>query len=45
MKNVLEYLEHSAEEFQDKIAVDDGTTVYTYRQLHELARRIGSAIA
>lgn len=45
MKNVLEYLEHSAEEFQDKIAVDDGTTVFTYRQLHELARRIGSAIA
>ena len=34
MKNVLEYLEHSAEEFQDKIAVDDGTTVFTYRQLH-----------
>ena len=45
MKNVLEYLEHSAEEFQDKIAVDDGTTVFTYRQLHELARKIGSAIA
>ena len=45
MKNILEYLERSAEEFQDKIAVDDGTTVYTYRQLHELARRIGSAIS
>ena len=45
MKNVLEYLERSAKEFQDKIAVDDGTTVFTYRQLHELARRIGSAIA
>lgn len=45
MKNVLEYLEHSAREFQDKVAVDDGMTAYTYRQLHELARKIGSAIA
>ena len=45
MKNVLEYLEHSAREFQDKVAVDDGMTAYTYSQLHELARKIGSAIA
>ena len=28
MKNVLEYLEHSAEEFQDKIAVDEENAIH-----------------
>lgn len=45
MKNVLEYLEHSAMCHPDKIAVDDGNIRYTYRELLELSRRIGSAIS
>ena len=45
MKNVLEYLEHSAERSPDKIAVDDGITRYTYKELLQLSRRIGSTIS
>lgn len=45
MKNVLEYLERSAVQYPDKIAVDDGTTCYTYRELLELSKKIGTAIS
>lgn len=45
MKNVLEYLEYSAERWPDKIAVDDGTVRYTYQELLQLSRKIGSVIS
>lgn len=45
MKNILEYLEYSAERCPDKIAVDDGTVRYTYKELLQLSRKIGSAIS
>lgn len=45
MKNVLEYLERAAEKEPDKTAVDDGETEYSYHQLHDLSRRLGSTIA
>lgn len=45
MKSVLEYLENSAERYPEKIAVQDLKEAYSYRQLEEYGRRIGSALA
>ena len=45
MKNVLEYLEQSAQKYPDKIAVKDTTCAYTYEQLQKKARYIGSRLA
>lgn len=45
MRNILEYLEQSAEHFPDKTAVTDGVCAYNYRELSERSRRIGSAVA
>lgn len=45
MKNVLEYLEHSAKKTPHKIAVEDIKSKCTYRELMLNARSIGSAIA
>lgn len=45
MKNVLEYLEQSAQKYPDKIAVKDTTCAYTYEQLQKKARYIGSHLA
>ena len=33
MRNVLEYLEQSAERFPEKSAVTDGICTYTYKEL------------
>lgn len=45
MKNVLEFLEHTAKCYGDKIAVDDGSICYTFEELKNLAERIGSRLA
>lgn len=45
MKNVLEYLEASAEQYPDKIAVDDGIVQLSWQKLSETARRTGSALS
>lgn len=42
MKSVLEYLEQSAERYPDKIAAADETSVCTYGELLNQARKIGS---
>ena len=44
MKNVLEYLEQSAQKYPDKIAVKDTACAYTYEQLWKMARYIGSRL-
>ena len=44
MKNVLEYLEQSAQKYPDKIAVKDTACAYTYEQLWKKARHIGSRL-
>ncbi len=44
MKNVLEYLELSAQKYPDKIAVKDTACAYTYEQLWKKARHIGSRL-
>ena len=45
MKSVLEYLENSAKRYPEKTAVRDLQEAYSYRQLEEYGRRIGSALA
>lgn len=45
MTNVLEYLERSAREKPDKIAVSDPSGSMTYSELERAAKRIGSALA
>ena len=45
MRNVLIYLEQSAEKYPDKIAVEDEYGKCTYTELLENSRRIGSALA
>ena len=40
--NVLEYLEGSVESFSEKICYSDGKTEYTFSQVYEKARAIGS---
>lgn len=45
MKNVLEYLEHTAERLPDKHGVTDPDGSYTFRELEEKARRVGSYLA
>ena len=42
MINVLEYLEQSAAEDADRIAVCDGHKEFTRAQLLELSRRVGA---
>lgn len=42
--NVLEYLERSAEKYPEKIAFADENRAFTYREVRELAQRIGSFI-
>lgn len=44
MINVLEYLEQSAAEDADRIAVCDGHKEFTRAQLLELSRRVGSGL-
>ena len=45
MKNILEYLERSAERFPDKTAFADENTACTFAELRERARRAGSFFA
>ena len=45
MKTVLEYLENSEKKYSDKIAVIDENGKYTYKELIELSKRIGTAIS
>ena len=42
--NVLEYLEHSAQRFPDKPAYIDAKGSYTFSQLEQTARSVGSAL-
>lgn len=42
--NVLEYLEHSAKRFPDKPAYVDAKNSYTFSQLEQAARSVGSAL-
>ena len=42
--NVLEYLEHSAQEFPDKISYADETFSYTYGELLKTAKAIGTGL-
>ena len=44
MKNVLEFLEHSAEICGKKTAVDDGGSCITYEELKLYAEKIGSGL-
>ncbi|MBQ6380682.1 MAG: amino acid adenylation domain-containing protein [Clostridia bacterium] len=44
MKNVLEFLENSAVRFAQKTAVKDESNAYSYGELLEKSRRIGSAL-
>lgn len=45
MKNVLEYLEKSASNYSDKIAVRDAERAYTYAEFADKAKRIGVYLA
>lgn len=45
IRNVLEYLEHSAEEYPDKTAFADEHGSCTYEQLVRRAEKIGTALA
>ncbi|MEA4814133.1 MAG: amino acid adenylation domain-containing protein [Oscillospiraceae bacterium] len=45
MKNILEYLEHSALCCPDKIAVIDETSSCTYRELERTCRSVGTALS
>lgn len=45
MRNVLEYLEHSEDQYPDKTAFADIDTSCTYHECAECARRIGTGIA
>lgn len=44
-RNILEYLENSAKCCSEKIAVTDGCISYTYNELLDISRRIGSVLA
>ncbi|MDD3339288.1 MAG: amino acid adenylation domain-containing protein [Lachnospiraceae bacterium] len=44
-KTVLEYLENSAEKYPDTCAVRDPSTSFTYRELLDSSRKIGSSLA
>ena len=43
-KNVLEYLEQTAEQYPDKIAFSDEFSSCTFQELKESSRRVGSAL-
>ncbi len=44
MRNILEYLEHSAKEYPEKIVVEDMNSRCSYRELLENAKRIGTSL-
>lgn len=45
MNNILEYLELTEQKYPSHTAVDDGNFVFTWKELGELSRRIGTAFA
>ena len=45
MRNILEYLENSAEKYGSKTAVKDDKTSCTYQELKEKAQETGSFLA
>lgn len=45
MKTVLEYLENSKKNSSGKIAVIDEKGTYTYRELEEISKRVGTGIS
>lgn len=45
MKTILEYLENSKEKYSDKIAVIDENGKYTYKELVEISKRIGTGVS
>ena len=45
MKNILEYLEVSAEKYPDKTVVEDINNICSYKDLLHNAKRIGSSLA
>lgn len=45
MRNVLEYLEHSAREYPEKIVAEDINRRCSYRELLENAKHIGTSLA
>ena len=45
VQNILDYLEASAAECPDKAAFEDLEASYTYAQVVEYGKRIGSALA
>ncbi|BCK01547.1 amino acid adenylation domain-containing protein [Anaerocolumna chitinilytica] len=45
MRNVLEYLEHSAREYPEKIVAEDINRLCSYRELLENAKHIGTSLA
>lgn len=45
MEHILDYFEQTVEAYPDKIAVDDGKTCRTWKELQTLARKIGTAVA
>ena len=44
MTNLLTELQHTAEAYPDKLAVADALTRFSFRELWELAARLGSAL-
>ena len=45
MKTVLEYLENSTKKNSEKIAVIDQNGKYTYKELEEISKKIGTGIS
>lgn len=45
IRNILEYLEYTAKRLPDKVAFSDGTDDYTFSQVLDLSRRLGTAMA
>ena len=45
MNNILEYLENTVKEVPDKTAFKGGGTEYTFRQLYDISRSIGTVLA
>lgn len=45
MKNILEYLEKTEQQYPSHTALDDGKLVFTWRELANLSRQMGTAFA
>lgn len=45
MKNILEYLEMTEQQYPCHTALDDGLLVFTWKELAELSRQMGTAFA